>query len=50
MLSVMKARWLLLGVAAALLLVVFALESIWGGGHPSLSAVLLFWGLWNTPW
>ena len=43
-----KALWLLLGLPAALLLVVFAVDSIWGGGHPSLSALLLFWGLYPT--
>jgi hypothetical protein len=43
-----KALWLLLGLPAALLVVVFAVDSIWGGGHPSLSALLLFWGLYPT--
>jgi len=43
-----KALWLFLGLPAALLLVVFAADSIWGGGHPSLSALLLFWGLYPT--
>jgi len=43
-----KALWLLLGLPAVLLLVVFAFDSIWGGGHPSLSALLLFWGLYPT--
>jgi hypothetical protein len=45
---VVKPLWLLLGLAAALLLVVFAADSIWGGGHPSLSAVLLFWASYPT--
>jgi hypothetical protein len=43
-----KALWFLLGLPAALLLVVFAVDSISGGGHPSLSALLLFWGLYPT--
>jgi hypothetical protein len=32
----------------SLLLAVFAFESIWGGGHPSLSGMLLVWGLYST--
>jgi hypothetical protein len=43
-----KALWLLLGLPAILLLVVIVFDSIWGGGHPSLSAVLLVWGLYPT--
>jgi hypothetical protein len=43
-----KALWFLLGLPAALLLVVFAVDSISVGGHPSLSALLLFWGLYPT--
>jgi hypothetical protein len=43
-----KALWLLLGFPAALVLAVFAFDSIWGGGHPSLSALLLFWGSYPT--
>ena len=43
-----KLPWLLGGVPAVLLLVVFVLDSIAGGGHPSLSAVLLVWGLYPT--
>jgi hypothetical protein len=43
-----RALWFLLGLPAALLLVVFAVDSISGGGHPSLSALLLFWGLYPT--
>jgi hypothetical protein len=42
------ARWLLPGLAAALLLGLLALESIVGGGHPSLSAVLLVWASYPT--
>jgi hypothetical protein len=44
----MKALWILPGISAALLFAVFALDSIWGGGHPSVSAVVLFWGLYPT--
>jgi hypothetical protein len=44
----MKALWILIGVPAVLLLAVFAFDSIWGGGHPPLSAVLVFWGLHPT--
>jgi hypothetical protein len=43
-----KALWLLLGVPAALLLVVLTFESIGGTGHPPLSAVLLFWASYPT--
>ncbi len=43
-----KALWFLVGLPAALLLAVFAVDSISGGGHPSLSALLLFWGLYPT--
>ena len=44
----MKALWLVLGLLAALLLAVFVVESFWGGGHPSLSGMLLVWGLYST--
>jgi hypothetical protein len=43
-----KTLWLLLGLPALFLLVVLALDSIWGGGHPSLSAVVLYWGVYPT--
>jgi hypothetical protein len=43
-----KRLWLFLGLPALFLLVVLALDSIWGGGHPSLSAVVLYWGLYPT--
>jgi hypothetical protein len=43
-----RAFWLLLGLPAIFLLVVIAFDSIWDGGHPSLSAVLLSWGLYPT--
>jgi hypothetical protein len=43
-----KALWLLLGLPAALLLAALASDLIWGGGHPSLSAVLLFWASYPT--
>jgi hypothetical protein len=46
--AAVKPLWLLLGLAAALLLVVFAADAISGGGHPSLSAVLLFWASYPT--
>ncbi len=36
------------GVLGAVLLVVIAADMIWGGGHPSLSAVLFFWALAPT--
>lgn len=36
------------GVLGVVLLVVIAADMIWGGGHPSLSAVLLFWILAPT--
>jgi len=41
-------KWLLIGLPVALLLVVLLLESIGGGGHPSLSAVLLYWASYPT--
>ena len=44
----MKALWILLGIPAALLLAAFVFDSIWGGGHPPLSAVLLIWALYPT--
>lgn len=44
----MKALWILIGVPAVLLLAVFAFDSIWGGGHPPLSVVLLLWCLYPT--
>lgn len=44
----MKALWILSSVLAALLLAVLALDASWGGGHPPLSAVLLFWALYPT--
>jgi hypothetical protein len=36
------------GVLGVLLLIVIGADLIWGGGHPSLSAVLLFWALMPT--
>lgn len=39
--------WLLFG-PIALLVVLFVLESIAGGGHPPLSAVLLYWATYPT--
>jgi hypothetical protein len=39
---------LLLGVPAALLLIVFLVDLISGGGHPPLSAALVYWALYPT--
>lgn len=36
------------GVLGVVLLVVIAADMMWGGGHPTLSAVLLFWALTPT--
>lgn len=43
-----RTLWLLVGLPVALLLIVLALESIGGGGHPPLSAVLLYWASYPT--
>ena len=43
-----KALWLFLALLAALLIAVYAFESIAGGGHPSLSGLLLFWTSYPT--
>jgi hypothetical protein len=43
-----KALWLFLALLAALLIAVYTFEAIAGGGHPSLSALLLFWASYPT--
>jgi hypothetical protein len=44
----LKARWLFVAVPAALILGVLVFESVSGSGHPSLSAILLFWASYPT--
>ena len=43
-----KAWWIFPGLAAALLLAAVVADLIWGGGHPSLTSVLLSWASYPT--
>ena len=43
-----RAHTLVGAALGALLLAVIAFDQIWGGGHPSLTAVLLFWAILPT--